>query len=482
MMPQKKPNILFLFADQFRADIMSCAGGPAKTPNLDSIAAEGVLFTDCSTVAPLCVPARVSLFTGKYPHTTGAWDNSPYVLSPEANIWTKEFKKLGYDTSLFGKTHLHTNGGDMVAREWLINGYGFDTVDETAGPHALAACRTHMSDELQAKGLYQAYCDDMHSRGKTPFAKPSALPLADYYDVYVGRKGKEYLENYRGDKPWICHVSFGGPHEPWDTPEPYASMYKKEEMPKPAPRMTNVNPDRPTGEADVQMNNAKIQCNEAQAAEIRADYCGACTLIDDQIGKIIDTIKKRGEWENTIVLFTSDHGEMNGDHGFVNKRNFLHGALNIPMIIRTPETIKNGKKVTDTIVSLLDVGPTLVELAGGKLEYEQFGKSLCGILDGSEEKARDYMLAEYKGEVMYMTKEWKVVLNAKGDICLLFDRVNDPDEQRNLAAAPEAEELSAELRVKVLKALAVNQCLSPVVNQMNIPELEEIRKTVYGAN
>lgn len=481
MSTQKQPNILFLLADQFRADVMSCVGGPAKTPNLDSIAAEGVLFTDCSTVAPLCVPARVSLFTGKYPHTTGAWDNSGYVLSPEANIWTKEFKKLGYDTSLFGKTHLHPNGGDMISREWLLNGYGFDTVDETAGPHAITFCRTHMSDELKEKGLYQAYCDDMHSRGKTPFARPSTLPLEDYYDVYVGRKGNEYLENYQGDKPWICHVSFGGPHEPWDTPEPYASMYKKEEMPKPVPRMTNVNPDRPTGEADVQMNSKKIQCNEAQAVEIRADYCGGCTLIDDQIGRIIETIKKRGEWENTIVLFSSDHGEMNGDHGFVNKRNFLHGALNIPLIIRTPETIKNGGKVTDTIVSLLDVGPTLVELAGGKLEYEQFGKSLCGILDGTQEKARDYMLAEYKGEVMYMTKEWKIVLNKNGEVYLLFDRINDPEEQRNLAGAPEAAEVSTQLCIKALKALSENQCLSPVVNQMTLPDFDAIVSTVYGA-
>lgn len=461
MAEKRQPNILFLFADQFRGDVMSCAGGPAKTPNLDRIAAEGVLFTDCTTVAPLCVPARVSLFTGKYPHTTGAWENTAYILSPDANLWTKEFRELGYDTSLFGKTHLHTNIADVKGRDHLVKGYGFDTVNETAGPHCMCECDTHMGDEWKEKGLYEAYCEDMHSRGKTPFARPSSLPLEDYYDVYVGRKGAEYLENYSGDKPWFCHVSFGGPHEPWDTPEPYASMYKKEEMPAPLPKTVSINPDRPTGEVDEQIRT--LPCNEAEAAEIRADYCGAVTLIDEMIGKIIDTVKARGEWENTIVLFTSDHGEQNGDHGFLNKRNFYNSAMNIPLIIRTPETAAKGGWVSDVTVNLIDVGPTLVELAGGKLDYVQFGKSLCPVLDGSAKEHRNYILSEYKGELMYMDENWKVVYNAKGQVYLLFDRKNDPDELKNLAAVDELKEVCAGLRVKAMKAWAENQCLEPCV-------------------
>jgi len=465
MAEKKQPNILFLFADQFRGDIMSCVGGPAKTPHLDSIAAEGALFTNCTTVAPLCVPARISLFTGKYPHTTGAWDNAVYMLSPDCNLWTKEFRGLGYDTSLFGKTHLHTNIGDVMGRDYLVKGYGFDTVNETGGPHCMCECHTYMGDEWKEKGLYEDYCKDMHSRGKTPFARPSTLPLEDYYDVYVGRKGAEFLENYDGDKPWFCHVSFGGPHEPWDTPEPYASMYKREDMPKPIPQMVSVNPDRPTGEVDVQIKS--LPCNEEQAAEIRADYCGAVTLIDEQIGRIVDVIKKRGEWENTIVLFTSDHGEQNGDHGFLNKRNFMNSAMNIPLIIRTPETAVNGGFTSDAMVNLIDVGPTLVELAGGKLNYEQFGQSLCGVLDGSTKEHRDHILSEYKGEIMYMDDEWKVVFNAKSEIYLLFDRKNDPDEQRNLAAVPEMKAVAAMLRKKALKSWGENQCMNPCV--LNLP-------------
>ena len=467
MSEQRRPNILFLMADQFRGDIMSCVGGQANTKHLDEIASEGVVFTQCSTTAPLCVPARVSLFSGKYAHTTGAWDNKKFILSPDANIWSKEIKYLGYSTALIGKTHLHGGGGDIIKREPIVNAYGFDKVNEITGPHACLTARTHMTEQWREKGLLDAFCADINRRGKTPFAQPSTLPYEDYYDVYVGKHGREFLENYDGDQPWFCHISFGGPHEPWDTPEPYASMYSREDMKPPLSPMKSVNPDRPRGVTDSLMSKAKISCDEKQAAEIRADYCGGCTLIDDEIGKIIDVIKERGEWDNTVVLFTSDHGEMNGDHGFVNKRTFLNGALNIPLIIRTPETAKQGGRMCDALVSLMDVGPTLVELAGGKIEYEQFGVSLCGVLTGDTAQPREYVLSELSGEIMYMDNEWKAAVNADGDIYLLFDRKNDPDEQNNLAASAEVRELTNTLREKMLKAIMQTQCHTPYVVQQH---------------
>ena len=191
-----------------------------------------------------------------------------------------------------------------------------------------------MGEEWKAKGLFDIYCDDMAARGKTPFAKPSPLPLEDYYDTYVGRHGTEWLKNYNGNKPWFCHVSFGGPHEPWDAPEPYASMYKPEDMPPALPDV-HEHGERPRGEYDKRYAMPQIHCSAEQAKGIRANYAGSVTLIDEWIGTLINTVKARGEWENTIVLFTSDHGELNGDHGFVNKRNFFRGAVNIPLIIRT---------------------------------------------------------------------------------------------------------------------------------------------------
>lgn len=463
-----RPNILFIMADQFRSDVMSCVGGSAQTPNLDALAAEGVCFTNCCTAAPLCVPARISMMTGKYPHTTGVWDNADYALSPEANLWTKVIHAQGYGSGLFGKTHLHTDFGDMISREPIVQGYGFDTVNEVSGPHSTCQTRTHMSEEWKAKGVWEAYCSDMLSRTKVPCAKPSPLPLEDYYDVYVGRKGREFLEQYHEDKPWFCHVSFGGPHEPWDTPEPYASMYRPEDMPAPLPHIQESTADRPRGEYDRIYAKKEIRCSKEAAGEIRANYCGGVTLIDKMIGEIIDTIKKRGEWENTVVLFTSDHGEMNGDHGFVNKRNFLRPSLNIPLILRTPETAKKGGRISDALVSLLDIGPTLAELAGGTLEYAQCGKSLGPVLEGAAEH-RSYILSEYAGEIMYMDREWKMVTNKAGEPYLLFDMQKDPQELQNLIGAPEYETVVVTLERKLMRAIAENRCLKPSLTQMPTP-------------
>ena len=338
----------------------------------------------------------------------------------------------------------------------MLEAYGFDVVNEITGPHAACKSRTYMTERWAEKGLLDAFAKDIKRRGKTPFAEPSPLPLEEYYDVYVGNCGVDYLKNYNGDKPWFCHVSFGGPHEPWDSPEPYASMYSKEDMPAPRPAMQNANPERPRGETDFRMHKPQIHCTPDKALEIRADYSGNCTLIDEMIGRIVDVIKSRGEWENTVVLFTSDHGEMNGDQEFVNKRTFLDGALNIPLVIRTPETIGKGGVKTDALVSLIDVGPTLIELCGGSIDYPQCGRSLCGVLDGSCEKPRDYVLSELSGEIMYMDEEWKALVNVHGEIYMLFDRKNDPEEQFNLAASDAARETENMLRAKIMKAIAEN--------------------------
>jgi choline-sulfatase len=156
---------------------------------------------------------------------------------------------------------------------------------------------------------------------------------------------------------------------------------------------------------------------------------------------------------------------MNGDQEFVNKRTFLDGALNIPLIIRTPETIAKGGVHTDTLVSLIDVGPTLIELCGGTIDYPQCGKSLCGVLDGTTPKPRDYVLSELSGEVMYMDEDYKALVNTRGEIYMLFDRKNDKEEQYNLAASEEAREIENSLRAKIMKAIAENVIIPSTVVQ-----------------
>lgn len=459
-----KPNILFIMADQFRADALGCTGGWVNTPNLDKIAKGGVVFENCVTTSPLCIPSRVSLAVGRYPHNTGVWTNYTYTLSPDTPTWYKAIREAGYRTSLFGKTHLHPHNGDLRDREHLLHSYGFDDVNEIAGPQASTRSMSYMTAIWQDKGELDIYIEDFKKRNGAPalYAAPSTLPLEDYTDVYVGQQAKQYLENYGDDKPWFCHVSFGGPHEPWDAPEPYASMYDPKTMPEPLKRYGTVSPDCPSGNIDKLYKKEKFKVSPDETQKLRANYAGNVTLIDEQIGEILSVIEKRGELENTVIVFTSDHGEMNGDHELFHKRSFLRSAVNIPLIIRTPYTLlsadANDKmRISSAFAELMDVGPTLVEIAGAKLNHEQFAQSLCPVLENKADSIHNEAISELSGEIMLENRKWKIVLNDQSEPYLLFDKENDPNEEVNLAGLPETVAIESELKLKILEKLSKTQ-------------------------
>ncbi len=459
-----KPNILLLMTDQQRWDAMGCSGDWAQTPNLDRIASEGVQFTNCVTTSPVCIPTRLSLATGLYPHNTGVWNNMHHQMPAETPTWMQAVREAGYRTSLFGKTHLHPHSGDLREREDLMNAYGLDDVDEIGGPRASANVLSHMTAAWQTKGLWNAYRADYRERfsNKPHVVRSSVLPLEDYADVYVGQKAKQYLKRYDRPEPWCCWVSFGGPHEPWDTPEPYASMYAPEEMPPAIPRPPAG--ERPRGHLDRLMEQVNPTFEEGEIGRLRANYAGNVTLIDAQIGEILDVIQARGELENTIIVHCSDHGEMNGDYGLIYKSNFLNGAVRIPLLVRTPKALaarRTTPVVCDSPVEWLDIGPTLVELAGGELKHRQFGKSLCAVLAQPETTHRDFAISEIEGEIMLLNRQWKIALNANGEAYLLFDVQNEPDEIQNLAGRPEVADVETELRLQILERLVETQLRHP---------------------
>ena len=454
-------NILFLMTDQQRWDAMSSSGDWVNTPNLDRIAAEGVRFTNCVTTTPICVPARMTLATGRYPHNTGVWNNMPYSMPEDAPNWMRELRRLGYRTSLFGKTHLHPHGrSDLRQKEDLLHAWGLDDVDEIGGPRASANTMSHMTAMWEQKGLWEAYRADYAERfsNKHYVVRPSVLPLEDYADVYVGEQARRYLASYDRDQPWFCWVSWGGPHEPWDAPEPYASMYDPASMPLPA--VSSQDTARPRGRLDALLENKRTSPDfeDGEVGAMRANYAGNVTLIDDQIGGILDAIEARGEMDNTIIAFTSDHGEMNGDHGLIYKMNYYDGSLRVPLIVRTPGQAHSGI-INDSPAENVDLGPTLVELAGGEIEYQQFGKSLSGAFDGS--RHRDDAISEFVGEFMLTNDEWKIALNREGETYMLFDRRKDPDEQHNLAGLSEYRSDADSLRLRVLERIARSQLRAP---------------------
>ena len=456
-----KPNILFIMTDQQRWDAMGCSGDWVATPALDRIAAQGVRFTRCVTTTPICIPARVTLATGRYPHNNSVWNNMQYTMPADAPTWMRVIQDLGYRTSVFGKTHLHPHRGDLREREHLLNAYGLADVDEIGGPRASATVMSHMTARWQDKGLLDAYREDFAERfsNKPHVVRPSVLPLEEYADVYVGQQAKRYLESYDRDEPWFAWVSFGGPHEPWDAPEPYASQYEPEAMPTPVPRPVDDHP-RPQGWLDYLMEHRSPRLDPGDEAAMRANYAGNVSLIDDQIGEILQVIDERGELDDTVIASTSDHGEMNGDWGLIYKMNFLDGSLRVPMLIRTPETAANGGVVSDALVENCDLGPTLVELAGGEMTHHQFARSLVPALEPGCDHRED-VTSEIRGEFMLMTEDWKMALNREGQCYLLFDRADDPAETRNLAGLPESKAIEDELRLRILERIAGTQLKEP---------------------
>jgi choline-sulfatase len=199
--------------------------------------------------------------------------------------------------------------------------------------------------------------------------------------------------------------------------------------------------------------NPKFETGEV--GRLRADYAGNVTLIDAQIGEILEAIAERGELENTVIVHCSDHGEMNGDYGLIYKSNFLNGAVRVPLLVRTPETVKNAAEglVCDSPVEWIDIGPTLIELAGGEIKHRQFGKSLSPVLADTEATHREFAISEISGEIMLLNQEWKIALNTEGQPYLLFNVQDDPDETNNLAGRPEMKELETELRLQILEHL-----------------------------
>ena len=429
----RRPNILFIMADQFRADALGCLGGDARTPHLDALAARGWLFTNAYANSAECIPSRFSLATGLYPHQIGVTRNGPFTLDPAIPNWMQAIEAAGYATSLFGKTHLHPHGGDLRDRLALMHRYGLQTVDEIAGPRASTGTRSNMTDLWDRHGVWADYRADFEDRFATrPFvARPSALPLDLYYDSYVGRTAREHIERSPTDRPWFCWVSFGGPHEPWDAPEPYASLYKPADMWPALPKPRDSGQRRGLLRELYDSRVSSPSLSPSDVAAMRANYAGNVTLIDDEIGRIIAAVTARGERDNTVILFTSDHGEMNGDHGLIYKGCFLDAAIKIPLIVAPAGGTHPVR--SDSLVELLDAGATLADYAQAEMPALSMARSLRPLMTGATTMHRAAAVSEFRDQTCVVTPRMKVEFDAGLVPVLAFDRTCDPYEQTDIS-------------------------------------------------
>lgn len=461
-MNKKPPHIMILMPDQQRADCMGCAGHPIiKTPNMDRLAAEGTRFAEATTVSPICMPARASFASGLYPHNHGMWTNKG-ELPAEDETFFQILQRAGYCTAHIGKSHYYEHARDlhMRDREPYMHVRGLEYVHETTGPHATCHTASYMTDDWERKGLWDLFKNDYAERAKANGAmvRPSPLPVEDFLDSYVGRHAVDFLNAYDDERPLCLFVGFGGPHEPWDAPGEYASMYAPSDVPAPipAPEPPGAGPEWLRKKSDFSAWPPEVL---RQTAAIRANYCGKISLIDHWFGEILKACSRKGWRDNLLVAFWSDHGEMLGDHGRFYKTTFHESSVRVPLILRWPGRIPAGA-VSNALAEIIDVFPTILEAAGCAPSHRCLGRSLWPVLREPGAEMRDFQLSEIQfgqRNIMIRSRSRKYVVDEQCRAFMMFDLENDPHERMNLLFGGNHGGMEAELREALLKRLVEAQ-------------------------
>ncbi|MCL4544985.1 MAG: sulfatase-like hydrolase/transferase [Chloroflexi bacterium] len=432
MARDQKPNLLLIMADQHRHDWFGAAGATwTRTPHIDSIAARGLRFTQCACNSPVCAPSRISLASGLQPHRVGALDNSAF-LKLTTPTYYQALRDHGYRVGFVGKIDLHKpdpyNGrnGDRP----ITYAYGFTDPIECEGKmHAGQGPLPNgpYNHYLVERGKFELFCTDYHRRGHglpVWYAADSVLETDEWEDCYISRRACELLERFPDESPWHLFVSFVGPHDPWDPPTEYAEHFRRTPMPEPLA-------DSLEGKPRWQHTKAKKQSGATaeEVANVRRQYTAALELIDRQIGQILAALDRRGQRDNTYIVYCSDHGEMLGDHGFFQKSIHYEAALRVPLIVAGPG-ITPGQ--TPALVELSDVHPTLLELAGIAPSPGLDARAFVPVLHDPLQEHRTDTVSQLLHCRSLRNNEWKLVEN-HNDLPELYHLRDDPNELINLA-------------------------------------------------
>ncbi|MES2596175.1 MAG: sulfatase-like hydrolase/transferase [Verrucomicrobiota bacterium] len=471
----EKPDVLVIIADQWSPRYTSWDNPEVRTPNLDRIAREGMIFDACYTTSPVCMPARVSLITGLYPHNAGhgLWGNGArYYPKAEDAPMFHDIKNAGFTTAQIGKTHW--TAGPAWHDQFKNSGaffksLGLDHVEDISGPPDSTNGRDAYTDHLRKKGLLETVATDLHGRYIKGEMEPrrSVVQPEDYHDVVTTGIAVDLIRAQPKEKPLCLVVSLHSPHPPLDAPGDYATMYDPEKLTLPA----NV-PEKYLREGRAM--------NPASTRLMLANYLGKLALVDDCVGRVAEAMKARGTWNHALVCVTADHGEMMGGHGFLTKGRFYEEAVRVPLLVRWPGQVKTGRSKAP--VQMMDVYPTIVEAVGGELSPGRFAKSLLPIARGEKESIRPIAISEIgdRAPLRMMARDSRFKYWADEQREFLFDLERDPLETTDLSEQPEHLETLHHMREKLLTHLRSTQVnlsagYKPKVQRMR--EAEEKNKS-----
>jgi arylsulfatase A-like enzyme len=491
-MPGTIKNILFIMCDQLRYDYLSCSGHPyLKTPHIDALAARGVRFDRTYVQSPICGASRMSFYTGRYVDSHGAsWNGIP--LKVGEMTMGDYLRPLGMDAVLVGKTHMRADTEGMerlgVDPESIIgvrvSECGFDPFDRDDGMVAVGpdgdyeAYRPPYEAYLRAKGYdgpnpWHDWANSVDLGGNTIGSgyamrharKPARVADEDSETPYMVGRAMEYIDG-AGDKPWCIHLSMIKPHWPYIAPAPYNDMYGPEHVI--APRRSESERDNPHPVYREFMKHRVAQAfsRDEVRNEVVPVYMGLIKQIDDQMGRLVRFLEERKLMENTMIVFTSDHGDYLGDHWMGEKDLFHDPSARVPLIIYdpSPEADATRGSVCDELVESIDLVPTFLAAAGGDpvaQSHRLEGRSLMPLLHGEKPAWRRYAIAEYDYSVsptavqlkteprdarlfMVTNKHWKYIA-AIGHRPMLFDLQNDPDELNDLGDHGDHGQMRAEM-------------------------------------
>lgn len=460
-MPQAQPNILLIMSDQLIPEMTGAYGNPiAQTPNIDRLAARGTLFSSAYTSCPICAPARMSLLTGQYVSAIGCHDNTSILASDEPTF-NHYLSAAGYDTVLTGKMHMI--GPDQLhgyARRLNTDIYPSDfawlgrrvAMDDFSGIHENPIAVDYVGEGAGVRqwSLQLDYDEETHFR---------ALEYLRYKKSEVSGTLQKPMP-VRDDAPFMLHVSYQHPHEPFHCTQEYWDRYEGVDIPIPqipadmAAHQTamdrSLNTWHGCGRVDL-MNPDSLRV-------VHRSYLANVTYLDDKIGELLDTLEHCGLADDTLIIFCSDHGDMLGHRGMVQKRTFYEQASRINLIVSMPERLRRGTMATPGSVchdpvSIVDIMPTLLDLAGIETDLPMDGRSLRPQLMGESDPAR-HVFCEHHVEGVtaccFMVRRGAFKLNlTMGGEAQLFDLRADPGEWRNLAGDPAHAAIEAELRALI---------------------------------